>query len=318
MLYNITHTTVYRYDEPVPLAHHLLRLRPRAHPRQRCETCDIMVDPRPTIRADHDDHFGNHTTFVTVEGGHRELTVTARSRVELLPPEDYLTASLWGRPPACRFPEPLAPWTKSSEFTFDSPLIKTVPMYADYAGSCFPAGRPLIEGAMDLTGRIYRDFQFDPEATTISTPVDEVFKNRRGVCQDFAHLEIACLRSLGIPARYVSGYIETTPPSGQAAPGRSRRLARLDFGLLRRRRMGRFRPHQQRHPFNPSYHCRLGARLQRCQPHPRRDSRQRRPFPARRRRCCARNVITFLPIQSVTAKQGKAHTKTQRHEEDWV
>ncbi len=215
MLYNITHTTVYRYDEPVPLAHHLLRLRPRAHPRQRCETCDIMVDPRPTIRADHDDHFGNHTTFVTVEGGHRELTVTARSRVELLPPEDYLTASLWGRPPACRFPEPLAPWTKSSEFTFDSPLIKTVPMYADYAGSCFPAGRPLIEGAMDLTGRIYRDFQFDPEATTISTPVDEVFKNRRGVCQDFAHLEIACLRSLGIPARYVSGYIETTPPPGK-------------------------------------------------------------------------------------------------------
>ena len=216
MLYNITHTTVYRYDEPVPLAHHLLRLRPRAHPRQRCETCDIMVDPRPAIRADHDDHFGNHTTFVTVEGGHRELTITARSRVEVLSPEECLIpASLWGGPPACRFPEPLAPWTKSSEFTFDSPLIRTVPMYADYAGSCFPAGRPLLEGVMELTGRIYRDFQFDPEATTISTPIDEVFKNRRGVCQDFAHLEIACLRSLGIPARYVSGYIETNPPPGK-------------------------------------------------------------------------------------------------------
>ena len=216
MIYNIAHKTVYRYSAPVPLAHHLLRLRPRDTARQICQSCEIIIEPEPSVRADHADYFGNLTRFVSVEGGHASLTVTARSRVEVTPAPDLP----FGKTPPWELAREqcLESWDDeprgAAEFLFDSPLIRTVPIYAGYAAPCFPPGRPLLEGVMELTRRIHRDFQFDPQATTIATPVDEVFDNRRGVCQDFAHLEIACLRSLGIPARYVSGYIETAPPPG--------------------------------------------------------------------------------------------------------
>jgi transglutaminase-like putative cysteine protease len=104
---------------------------------------------------------------------------------------------------------------EASEFVFDSPLVRTTDDFAAYASPSFPKNRPILEAALDLTQRIYSDFKFDPKATTLATPLEEVFKNRRGVCQDFAQLEIACFRSLGLPARYVSGYLETDPPPGK-------------------------------------------------------------------------------------------------------
>jgi transglutaminase-like putative cysteine protease len=109
----------------------------------------------------------------------------------------------------------IGPTLDASEFLYDSPLIKGDDDFADYARPSFPKNRPILEAVLDLTGRLHKDFKFDPKATTIATPLEEVFKNRRGVCQDFAHLEIACLRSLGLPARYVSGYLETDPPPGK-------------------------------------------------------------------------------------------------------
>jgi len=104
----------------------------------------------------------------------------------------------------------------ASEFIFDSPLIQAADDFAAYAAPSFPKGRPILDAVLNLTARIHHDFKFDPKATTLATPLAEVFKNRRGVCQDFAQLEIACLRSLGLPARYVSGYLETVPPPGKA------------------------------------------------------------------------------------------------------
>jgi len=110
---------------------------------------------------------------------------------------------------------PLGDMLEAAEFTYDSPLIQTGPDYKDYAAQSFPSDCPVLAATADLTHRIFKDFKFDPEATTVATPLQEVFRKRRGVCQDFAHFEIACLRSLGLPARYISGYLETDPPPGK-------------------------------------------------------------------------------------------------------
>ena len=130
------------------------------------------------------------------------------------------------------------------QFVFDSRRVGASPELAAYARDSFPAGRPLLEAVRDLTRRIHQDFRFDTKATEVTTPVETFFEKRRGVCQDFAHLQIACLRSLGLPARYVSGYLRTMPPPGRRAFSRRRRVARLVFGVVPRRRMGGFRPHQ--------------------------------------------------------------------------
>jgi transglutaminase-like putative cysteine protease len=206
MIYRLTHTTTYQYTGAVSLSHHVLRLRPRDLTYQRCFRNELHIEPRPDVLCGHVDYFGNPTTFVTIEGSHRKLVIAARSEVEV-------TAA----PPRQESP----PWEKArhvsevSEFTFASPLINDEPDLAAYAAPSFSAGRPVLEAVMDLTGRVYRDFKFDPTATNVATPVMEVFKSRCGVCQDFAQLQIGCLRTMGLAARYVSGYLETMPPPGR-------------------------------------------------------------------------------------------------------
>ncbi len=163
------------------------------------------------------DCFGNHATYFTVEEPHDQLTVRASSQIEVLPttPPDGATSLPWER--ACEFlqgdrsPRGL----EAYQFVFDSPYVKAAPELVRYAAPFFTPGRPLLEAALDLMHRIYADFSYDPTATTITTPLREVLDQRRGVCQDFAHLEIGCLRSLGLAARYVSGYLRTEPPPGQ-------------------------------------------------------------------------------------------------------
>lgn len=217
MLYEITHTTTYEYRDAVSLSHHVLRLSPRDLPHQRCLNHSVQIDPKPPVVQAHVDYFGNAVRFVSVEGAHRRLIVRAASRVFTTTPLLPLPAETpaWESVrESCRGTQ-IGSTLEATEYLFDSPFLKMNDAYADYASPSFTPERPLLEAVCDFTARLHKDFKFDPTATTVATPLEDVFKNRRGVCQDFAHMQIACLRSLGLPARYVSGYLETQPPPGQ-------------------------------------------------------------------------------------------------------
>ena len=216
-LFEIQHTTSYEYHAPVTVSHHLMRLTPRALPRQRLLEHGIEVHPTPAATNLRVDYFGNDVTFATIEQTHRKLSVTSRSRVAVSPafiPESSETPAWETVRGMCRV-DCTTSVLEASEFTFASPLIPVAPEFADFASSSFETEKPILEAVTDLTARIHREFRFDATATTVSTPLAEVLEKRRGVCQDFAHLQIACLRALGLPARYVSGYLETLPPPGQ-------------------------------------------------------------------------------------------------------
>ena len=217
-LFQITHTTSYEYHAPVTVSHHLMRLTPRALTRQRLLEHDIEVHPTPAATNQRIDYFGNDVTFATIERTHRQLSVISRSRVAVSPafiPDAGETPGWETVRGLCRG-DRTASVLEATEFTFASPLVPVEPVFAEFAASAFEPGRPILDAVTDLTARIHREFKFDPAATTISTPLIEVLEKRRGVCQDFAHLQIACLRALGLPARYVSGYLETVPPPGQS------------------------------------------------------------------------------------------------------
>jgi len=218
MLYSVSHRTIYDYDQDVVLSHHLLRLTPRPLASQMCHEHGIETFPQPATRSEHTDHFGNPSCFVTVEGAHRQLEILSRSLVEVLPHDVAITpqgTSSWEIIRDQCSAANAKPAVEPTEFVFGSPLVPLREDFADYARPSFGVGRPILDAARDLCGRLHADFRFDPRATTVMTTVPEFFKARRGVCQDFAHLMIACLRSLGLPARYVSGYLETAPPPGQ-------------------------------------------------------------------------------------------------------
>jgi transglutaminase-like putative cysteine protease len=174
----------------------------------------LIIDPAPAVTSEYFDYFGNSVTFFTMQGPHDKLILHSHSEVDVAVAMAPLAAET---PPwetvRDRFGCDLnAATLEAYEFCFDSTLIKTNADFAAYAAASFPAQRPLLEAVIDLTWRIHEDFTFDPKATNVTTPLDEVFRARRGVCQDFAQFQIACLRSLRLPARYVSGYLETKPP----------------------------------------------------------------------------------------------------------
>ncbi len=216
--YRARHSTRYDYGEDVPVSHHLVHLAARSHPRQRCRRSQLMVSPMPAVRSDYSDYFGNPVSYVAVQEPHRWLEVASEIEIEVRAPERFN-------------PEATPPWdrlrhlarslagadeaTGIGQFVFDSTLVRGSRDLLDYAAPSFPRGRPVGLALLDLNSRINEDFAFDPAATTVSTPLDEVLAKRRGVCQDFAHLTLGCLRSLGLPARYVSGYLRTLPPPGQ-------------------------------------------------------------------------------------------------------
>jgi transglutaminase-like putative cysteine protease len=217
MIYHVSHTTRYQYTEPVSLCHNEAHLSPRDCPGQTCQQSDLEIQPRPAVLTNRSDYFGNPATYFTIQEPHRELTVTATYVVEVAPrsvPRPNCTPR-WEEVrdllPRDRSPSVL----EAYQFVFDSPYVKCDPQFAAYAATAFTEGRPLLDAVLDLTGRIHAEFHYDPKATTVATPLPEMFAKRRGVCQDFAHLAIACLRSLGLAARYVSGYLCTAPPPGQ-------------------------------------------------------------------------------------------------------
>lgn len=217
MIYDVSHTTRYDYDAPVPYSKHVLHLLPRGTPNQFVQRSALSISPVPVQAETERDYFGNTVTHAAIQEEHTRLSILARSVVEvngpLMPEPD--TTLPWERVGALaerdRSPEGLA----IAEQCFPSPRTRAGPEVEAYARVSFEAERPVLDAAIDLIGRIYEDFSYDPAATSVSTPVDEAFALRRGVCQDFAHLAIACFRGLGLPARYVSGYILTHPPPGQ-------------------------------------------------------------------------------------------------------
>jgi transglutaminase-like putative cysteine protease len=216
---SVVHETSYAYASPVLLSQQLLHLTPRALPRQRVHAHRIDLDPRPSECSSAADYFGNAVTRALFTSRHRALTVRVESRVGVEPRgADPLAGpstpweSARDRLSSLDAPPALEP----TEFVFESPRVEVFTALTEYAAPSFAPGRPLLAGAADLMRRIHADFEFDRSATSVATPLREVLATRRGVCQDFAHLMIGALRGLGLPARYVSGYILTTPPPGHA------------------------------------------------------------------------------------------------------
>jgi transglutaminase-like putative cysteine protease len=218
MLYSIVHRTVYSYGSDVSHSYHLAHVRPRSLPRQEVLEYALRIDPEPTFLVERSDYNGNQSSFFTFGAPHRRLAITVRSRVRVRAPAlpEAAQTPVWEEVRKNCASDTLTADSAEGEFCFNSPHITRSSVFGDYAAPSFPLGMPLLEGVLDFTRRIYLDFKFDPRATTIATPLDEVFQKRRGVCQDFAHLAIACLRSLGLLARYVSGYLRTYPAPGHA------------------------------------------------------------------------------------------------------
>ena len=217
MKYRVTHTTDYHYGEAVPLSHNLMHLRPRDTARQLCLTNVISVTPAPALRRDRIDFFGNHMSWFSVQEPHQGLRVQSLSEVDVSPfkPAPRLAELAWDKVPDLLVRH-LDPTTlEARQFTFDSAYVPRSAQLADYARPSFTPGRSLFDAVVELTTRIYSEFKFQAGATIVGTPMLDVLRNRRGVCQDFAHLQIGCLRSLGLAARYVSGYLLTHPPSGE-------------------------------------------------------------------------------------------------------
>lgn len=217
MIFDVSHRTTYNYRRPVLQSQHLLHLTPRDSPRQTVLRHSLLIEPAPSSQSEIRDRYGNVVGVLTVADAHSELNVLSRSTVDVRPPELPMLALS-------------TPWEQVTsravlsngdldmsvlEFVSASRHTKAMREALDYVQPSFPKGRPILEAALDLTTRMHRDFIFDNSATDISTPVSHVLRQRRGVCQDFAHAAITCLRALRLPVRYVSGYLLTYPPPGQ-------------------------------------------------------------------------------------------------------
>ena len=219
--YHVVHETSYQYESPVSLSQQQLHLSPRDDlAYQRIETQQIEVMPKPAWQRDGQDAFGNPVSWMAFDQPHDALLIRSVMTITVMPhlPLSLNTSPGWEAVRDHLAYDSTAPTRgdlEASRFLFESPHIRIKHELAAYATDCFPPETPVLVGANNLMAKIFREFKFDPEATTVSTPILEVLKNKRGVCQDFAHLMIACLRALGLPARYVSGYLLTRPPPGK-------------------------------------------------------------------------------------------------------
>ncbi len=219
MRYLLTHRTTYSYASSVDSAHHIAHLRVREFPGQKVTSIDLETNPHPALAVRHLDHFGNHIDIYRIDKPHTRFDIEVRADVDVCfpspppaastPPWEEIRATLSGD----GFPGPV----EASEFVYESPLVPAVEALRAYGAPSFTAGRPILESARELTSRIKADFTYQPGATDISTPLAEVFAGKSGVCQDFAHVEIAALRAHGLAAGYVSGYIRTVHSKSELA-----------------------------------------------------------------------------------------------------
>ncbi len=217
MKYRVTHQTTYTYYEPVSVCYNLLKLTPRNTSLQTCNSVSLKIQPEADSIQQYEDFFGNKVTYFSIEKEHAKLSITATSEVE----KNIVVAKdlgLYENVTIEKVKEQLAENKQDAgdigQYIFKTPMTLSNSEIKAYAKTSFQAGRSVIEATTELMRRIYTDFKFTPGFTTVSTLPEVVMRERKGVCQDFAHLAIACVRSVGLPARYVSGYIETIPPPG--------------------------------------------------------------------------------------------------------
>ncbi len=217
MKLGIVHRTTYAYADAVSTSHHEGRLAPRDSDQQRTHSHEIVIGPIPTARRERFDFFGNRTLHFSIREPHRILEVVATSIVEINRGRapDLAASPAWNEVRDRLRQDRRRDVLDAYAFTFEPPLAKPTAALVDWAARSFAPGRPLLEATRELTHRIHSEFTYDPESTDVTTPVAEVFRRRRGVCQDFAHLQIAAMHAMGLPARYVSGYLLTRPPPGR-------------------------------------------------------------------------------------------------------
>ena len=216
--YRVAHQTLYHYADEVVSSHNEARLLPRRLPTQLARNLALRVEPTPDGVCWHKDYFGNDVVFFALQTPHAQLLVRTESEVVLdpAPPFDPAASAPWETVALevrrQRSPEGL----EAFECVFASPFVPASEALADYARPSFPPGRPLAEALLDFSHRIHAEFRYDPDATTLDTPVEEALHGRHGVCQDYTHVMLGGLRSLGLPARYVSGYLASRPRTGPA------------------------------------------------------------------------------------------------------
>jgi transglutaminase-like putative cysteine protease len=218
MHYRVRHITRYKYSSRVSHCYNLAYMTPRDTERQRCLKNRITVSPTPSVTHKRTDYFGNKSFHFEIQKPHTELVITADSEVQINDLDRVLNLDFgesYGHALETLRGNHTRSTLEAREFLLNSPMVETGEALAEYARPSFQADRSLRSCVHDLTTRIFNDFAYDPGFTTIATPLAEVLAHKRGVCQDFAHLQVGCLRSLGIPAKYVSGYIETLPKPGE-------------------------------------------------------------------------------------------------------
>jgi transglutaminase-like putative cysteine protease len=219
MLLHITHTTTYHYVPQVNTAQHMAHLLPSSGLAQTVQQAQLAISPTPAATSTHLDVFGNQRTFFSLPVVHERLCITAQSTVEThfvsYAPEKALETPAWENVRAHFVYHSGAAWDAATEFVFASPYVQPHPDFAEYARASFTPARPVLVAACDLMARIHQEFSYETASTDINTPALEALKHRKGVCQDFAHILIGCLRSQGLAARYVSGYLVTEVPEGK-------------------------------------------------------------------------------------------------------
>jgi transglutaminase-like putative cysteine protease len=216
MLLHVVHETRYDYAPPVKTAQHMAHLKPAHNARQQLLRHELAISPAPAQRGEATDVYGNTRAFFSLQSAHGTLKVVADSLVATCAPAQPQGDMSWQEVRERLRYHRGAAWDPAAEFVFASPHVPRHDDFLAYAQSSFGRDRPLLEAARELMERIHADFAYEPEATDVSTPALEALEMRSGVCQDFAHVMLACLRSLGLPARYVSGYMLTEPPPGRA------------------------------------------------------------------------------------------------------
>ena len=213
--YRVQHRTTYSYQGPVEQAYNEAHLRPRPTDHQQCLSHVLEIEPEATSRSQYVDAFGNSVSIFIVKGNFDRLSVTATSEVKVAPSPPPPPSPPWESARWLLDIDRQAPARAACRFRAPSRLIPACPELTEYALPSFAPGRPIVEAVMDLSRRIHREFRYEPGFTSVTTPVLEILQCQRGVCQDFAHLAIGCVRSMGLAVRYVSGYLETVPPGGE-------------------------------------------------------------------------------------------------------
>lgn len=220
MKYQLRHLTRYEYSGPATLSHNEARILPRQLPWQTCTDTQLSIKPGALGLSERQDFFGNRVSYFAIEAVHNSLEVVVSSEVETFarPAQDFFSGTAWEDAAAemsCVVRSGNRDSIAARLFVLDSPFVSRQPALMQYAQDNFAPGRLLRDALLELNRRIFDEFTYDEDSTTLATPLQDVLENKRGVCQDFAHLLIGCLRSIGLAARYVSGYMETSPPPGQ-------------------------------------------------------------------------------------------------------